>query len=118
MAKARCPFSKLDCDECRLYRSGIRLAGVEQREEKVSACVFHIIADNLEEVHKKLFTLQGEVGETKNANVFQALALLTQDPALREELRGMVEKTFGFKNQQTLAARRRTRELLDGKFEL
>jgi len=118
MAKARCPFSKLDCEECRLLRTGIRLVGLEQHQEKISACVFHVIADNLEAVHKKLFTLQAEVGETKNANAFQALALLTKDPVFREELCGMVEKTFGLKNLKTLEARRRTQELFNAQSKL
>jgi len=72
--KNRCPFGKLDCSECRLLRRGIRLVGIEQREEKVENCVFHIIADNLEELHRKVFSMQKEVGEVKNVAFFDALA--------------------------------------------
>ena len=94
MIKNKCPFSKLDCDDCRLYRKGIRLVGLEQKQEEVAGCVFHIIADNLEEVHQKVFSMQKEVGETKNANVFQALAMLTDKSGAKEELRRLVLNTF------------------------
>ena len=38
--------------------------------------------------------MQKEVGETKNANVFQALAMLTDKSGAKEELRRLVLNTF------------------------
>ena len=92
--KQRCPFSKLDCEECRLYRKGIRLVGIEQKPEEFSACVFHVIADNLEELHRKVFSMQQEVGETKNANIFQALAVLTDQAEAKDELKRIIINNF------------------------
>ena len=95
MAKEKkCPFGKLECEDCRLFRKGIRLVGIEQKPEEVAECVFHVIADNLEELHRKVFSMQKEVGETKNANIFQALAILTDQAEAKEELKKVVVKAF------------------------
>lgn len=79
MPRERCPFGKLDCNDCKLYRRGIRLVGVEQREEKIEACVFHIIADNLEEVHRKVLSMQAEVGEMKGISVLKTMVDLVPE---------------------------------------
>jgi predicted small metal-binding protein len=95
MKQTKCPFSsRLDCESCRLYRKGIRLVGIEQRQEEYGNCVFHLMADNLEEVHRKVFSLQKEMGETKNANIFQALAVLTNQAQAKEELKKVVVNHF------------------------
>jgi len=98
--KVKCPFGKLNCEECRLYRKGIKLVGIEQKPEEFASCVFHVIADNLEELHRKVFSMQKEVGETKNANIFQALAILTNRAEAKEELARIV--TNHFKAQKLL----------------
>jgi len=64
----KCPFNKnLKCQDCRLFRSELRLVGLEQTQEQVSDCVFHLIRDDLMVQHQRIHAMQAEVGETKNA---------------------------------------------------
>ena len=89
--EAKCPFSKLDCEDCRLFRSGIKLVGMEQKQEAYGDCVFHTIADNIEMTHRRTVALQAEMGELKNSNIFLAMAKLG-DPDGAIELAKMVER--------------------------
>jgi hypothetical protein len=83
----KCPFGRLSCEDCRLFRRGVRLVGIEQKTEEIAACVFHIIADNLEELHRKVFTLQAEVGQAKQITLFDVLCRQFPDAVKpREEL--------------------------------
>ena len=94
MAKKRCPFNKsLNCDDCRLFRRGIRLVGLEEKQEEIAECAFHLIVDEMEQVHTRVLALQKEVGETKNANVYQAMAMMG-NPAGVKELFKMIKKHF------------------------
>lgn len=101
MGKEKCPFSKIDCEECRLYRRGIKLVGLEKKPEQYATCVFNIIADNVEEMHRRVYMLQAEVGETKNANIFQALAILTDNAGAKAELEKIISKHFKYKDLLT-----------------
>ena len=74
--KKGCALCKDGCEECPLFRRGVRLVGIEQRQETVEACVFHVLADNVEALHRKVSSMQAEVGEMKNTALFQALAIL------------------------------------------
>jgi len=90
----KCPFGKVKCEDCLLYRKGVKLVGLEQKPQEYASCVFHVIADNLEEVHCKIFSMQKEIGETKNANIFQALAILTDQADAKNELKKIIVNNF------------------------
>jgi len=92
--KKGCALCKKGCEYCPLYRRGIRLVGLDQHEEKYEGCVFNILADNVEELHRKVASMQAEVGETKNANIFQALAILTDSAGAKDELRRIIVNQF------------------------
>lgn len=88
-----CPFNKkLACKDCRLYRSGIILRGIEKRQEEIAGCVFHLMCDNLEASHIATRRVQAEMGETKTAAVFQALALLVDSAQAKSELKRLIAR--------------------------
>jgi hypothetical protein len=88
-----CPFNKkLACNDCRLFRKGIILKGVEKRQEEISGCVFHLMCDNLEASHIATRRVQAEMGETKTAAVFQALALLAETAQAKGELKRLIAR--------------------------
>jgi len=93
--KKLCPFNKkLDCDDCRLQRSGIRFIGIEKRQEKYEECVFNCICDNLEGEGIAMRQVQKEMGETKQAALFQALATLANSAQARDELKRIIVNNF------------------------
>lgn len=90
--KGKCPFRKLaDCNEkCVLYRRGVRYSEDGSDSTEFIECAFNIIADNLEMMHNRIFMLQSEVGQTKNATMFDILVRLGEVPP--EELTRQVKK--------------------------
>jgi len=93
-SKKECPFNKkLACEDCRLFRTELRLVGLEQNQETVSDCVFHLIRDELMVQHQRIHAMQAEMGETKNANIFQALAMIGDERGVNE-LKRMIFRHF------------------------
>ena len=82
------------CDpECVLYRKGIRYWEGDDKTEPFEECALNIVADSAENQVQRTFGLQKEMGEAKNAAIFQALAFLGKSGATAEILR-MAKRQF------------------------
>ncbi len=108
--KKQCPFhKKLDCDDCRLQRTGVRWVGIEKRKEDYSECVFTCICDNLEGEGIAMRQMQAEMGETKQAAIFQALAVLADSAQAKDELKRIIVNNFeGLQSLLGVASRQTT----------
>ncbi len=108
--KKQCPFhKKLDCDDCRLQRTGVRFIGLERRKEDYAECVFTCICDNLESEGIAMRHMQAEMGETKQAAIFQALATLVDSAQAKDELKRIIINNFeGLQSLLGVASRRTT----------
>lgn len=73
--KGRCPFRGLKkcSNECVFYRSGVRFNEKTNENFPFEECAVNIIADNLEAMHNRIYMLQKETGEAKNANIMKIL---------------------------------------------
>ena len=88
-----CPFNKkLACTDCRFWRIGVKLVGIEKRREDVADCVFHLLVDNIELEHVALRSVQGLMHQTKDAALFQALALLVDSAQAKSELKRLIAR--------------------------
>lgn len=95
--RGKCPFNKFkQCNpECVLYRKGMRYYEKDNRNEPFEECAINILADSLENQVQRTFALQKEMGETKNAVLFQSVAGLTGSIGAKEALMRMVQNTGG-----------------------
>lgn len=95
--RGKCPFSNFKpCNtDCVFYRKGIRYWEKDDRNEPFEDCVINVIADNMENQTQRTFALQKEMGETKNAVLFQAVAMLTDSPEIKETLSRMIQNAGG-----------------------
>jgi hypothetical protein len=109
----QCPFNpKLRCSDCRLNRTGFKLKGLERKEEPVDDCVFHLICDNIEAEHIAIRRVQAEMGETKQAAIFQALALIMDTAQAQAELKRVVFNNIpGLKKLFGVAGRQQTSDI-------
>lgn len=73
--RGKCPFNKMKrcSEECVFYRKGVRFDDKNNQSFPFEECAMNIIADNIEMVHSRVFSLQKEVGETKNASILKIL---------------------------------------------
>lgn len=95
--RGKCPFNKFKpCNPaCVFYRKGMRYYEKDNRNEPFEGCAINIIADSAENQVQRTFAVQKEMGETKNAVLFQAIAGLTESPEAREVLARMVQNAGG-----------------------
>jgi hypothetical protein len=72
----KCPFRELKpCNnKCILYREGVRFTEDKGQAFPFADCALNIIADNLEAMHSRAYSLQKEVGETKNVIAMKILS--------------------------------------------
>lgn len=93
-----CPYNGKPCrkrwDRCafkavsdRTYDNGERVV--------VYGCSQAMVVDEVLGMSNRLAMMHKEVGETKNASVFQAMATLTEGPAAKEELLKIVRNGYG-----------------------
>jgi hypothetical protein len=61
----------------------------------VYGCSQFMIAEELSGLQNRMAMVHKEVGETKNASVFQAMAALTDGQAAKEELLKLVRNGYG-----------------------
>jgi len=94
--RGKCPFRNFkDCSpKCVFCRKGVRYNEKTHETFPVEDCAINIIADNLETLHQRAFAVQKEMGETKNATVFQAMAILADSAQAREELKRIIANQF------------------------
>jgi hypothetical protein len=74
--KGLCPFAKFKpCrPECALFRQGIRYFEDSSKDpEPFEECAINAAVDNLEQMHNRVFTLQKEMGDTKNVMGYKVL---------------------------------------------
>jgi hypothetical protein len=91
---AEVPENVVMCDpDCVLYRKGMRYWEGENKTEPFEECAINILADSGENQVQRVFALQKEMGEAKNAAIFHALAFLGNSRAAGEILR-MAKKQF------------------------
>ena len=86
--KGKCPFRNLEeCSmECVFFRRGVRFNEKKGESYPFEECAINIIADNLEAMHQRSYSIQREVGETKNVMAFKILSDLGKvnpDEAIR-----------------------------------
>jgi len=95
--RGKCPFNKFKpCNSgCVLYRKGMRYFEKDNRNEPFEECAINIIADSAENQVQRTFALQQEMGETKNAVLFQSITRLTGSPEAKETLARMVQNAGG-----------------------
>ena len=95
--RGKCPFNKWKpCEEkCILYRRGVRYSEDGSKSDHFEECALNIMTENLEMMHQRIFMLQSEMGETKNATMFDILVRLGEVPPeeLTRQVRKMVGKT-------------------------
>jgi len=93
--KGKCPFRNFKpCDEkCVFYRRGIRYKEGKDESFPFEDCAINIMTDNLEAMHNRIFMLQSEIGQTKNATMFDILVRLGEVPPeeLTRQIKKMVE---------------------------
>lgn len=112
--KKQCPFhKKLDCEDCRLQRTGVRWVGIDRRKEDYAECVFTCICDNLEGEGIAMRQMQAEMGQTKQAAIFQALAILVDSAQAKDELKRIIVNNFEGLQSLLGVASRGTTELDD-----
>ena len=85
--KGACPFRNLkDCSEkCVLYRKGVIFNELRDKSEPFEDCAFNIMANNMEAMHQRLFGVQKEMGETKNATLLKILVDLGMEAPVELE---------------------------------
>jgi hypothetical protein len=94
--RGKCPFQgfKPCRDDCVFYRRGIRYFEDKNKEpEEVEDCAMNMAVDNLEQMHNRIFTLQKEMGETKNVmgyKVLHELGALTENKAVEQVVRTLL----------------------------
>lgn len=90
------PFCKggKDCEKCGLFRTEIRLVGLEEHQEEVKQCVFHHLADHTMNQTRMLHSLTAQYGELRNINLYQALATLADNAEARKELERLLRKNI------------------------
>jgi len=89
----QCPFNKkLKCEDCRFWRIGVKLVGVDKRREDVADCVFHLTCDHIEMEHVALRTTQAIMENIRQAALFQALAMLTDSAQAKSELKRLIAR--------------------------
>ena len=81
--------------KCVHYRKGMRYNEKDKEPVPFEDCAINIICDNIEMTHQRIFTLQKEMGETKNAVLFQAIATLTNDEETKLMLSRMIQSAGG-----------------------
>lgn len=93
LKRGLCPLLKMkECrKDCVFYREGFRYYDDPAKEpEHFEECAVNVIADNVEQVHNKIYTLQKEMGDTKNVigyRVLQEMGLITDTQAKRKVVR-------------------------------
>jgi hypothetical protein len=80
----RCAFKAVSD---RTYDNGERVV--------VYGCSQFMVMDEVLSLSNRMAMVHKEVGETKNAAVFQAMAALTDTPAAKDELLRVVRSGFG-----------------------
>lgn len=86
----------IECDpDCVLYRRGMRYWEKENRSEPFEECAVNIIADSAESQVQRTFAMQKEMGETKNAVLFQAISSFTDNLEDKQALGKMIQKAGG-----------------------
>lgn len=92
-----CPYNKWKpCNpKCVLYRKGFRYNEKDKEPIPFEDCAHNIIADSAENQVQRTFAMQQEMGETKNAVLFQAIAGLTGSIEAKETLARMVQNAGG-----------------------
>lgn len=94
-----CPFSKFkSCrSDCELYREEGRVDDVTGQHQLVKGCALAMLADHMINANKRAAMTQAEMGEIKNAAVFQALATLTDAAEAKDELKRVIANSFKIK---------------------
>lgn len=95
--RGKCPFRKFkECDpECVFYRKGMRYYEKDNKNEPFEECAINIIADSAENQVQRTFAMQKEMGETKNAVLFQAVTNFAESAEEKEALARMINNAGG-----------------------
>lgn len=91
-----CPFNRFKpCrSDCELYREETRKPDGPGETAIIKGCSLALAMDHMENMNQRLAMLQAEMGETKSASVFHAIAQLTESSAAKRELGKMVKRRF------------------------
>jgi len=77
--KGKCPFNKIKCEECVLYRKGLRYFDGKEKPEPFEECAINIACDCLENLVTRSIGNQKATEEARNSikdlqAMFEALA--------------------------------------------
>jgi hypothetical protein len=112
MSGKQCPFNKkLDCKDCRLWRTGIKLVGIEERKEEVGDCVFHLMCDNIEMEHIAVRSTQSIMDHVRQASLFSALAMLADSASAKSELKRLIARNVDGMERMLGVSEKKTSDL-------
>ena len=94
MKPKRCPFGKFKTciPDCELWIESTRKYDNSNETVIIKGCSIKYIWEELAGQTQRLAMMQSEIGETKNANIFQAVAMLCQNDKAKSELLKIVKK--------------------------
>lgn len=87
-------FCNKDCKKCNHFVTDFREYAGKPQPEKVAKCVFQLIYDELKNMNTRNAMIHSELGEVKNATIFEAIATLTDSAEAKEETRRLIERHF------------------------
>ena len=64
--KGKCPFGKIKCEECVLYRKGLRYYEDKKEPTPFEECAINIAVDCLENLVSRSIGQQGAAEQTRN----------------------------------------------------
>ena len=64
--KGKCPFGKIKCEECILYRKGLRYFDDSRKPEPFEECILNVMADCLENLVGRSIGNQKATEQTRN----------------------------------------------------
>lgn len=85
-----CPYTglKKKCSpDCMLYRKGVYVNEQTDETTPFTDCAHNIIANNVEAIHNRVYTLQKEVGDLKNViglSMLQDLGMVKTPDMIRQ----------------------------------
>ena len=64
--KGKCPFGRIKCEECILYRKGLRYFDDSRKPEPFEECILNVMADCLENLVGRSIGNQKATEQTRN----------------------------------------------------
>lgn len=99
----KCPYFKKECkkfwEDCAFAIETSRTYDKDGRQVVIKACSLWFQAAEMENHSLRLAMVQKEMGQTKNAAIFQSMALLADSAKAKYELQKIIGKNINGVNQ-------------------